>query len=280
MTTFLLTVLQYAAGAVTVLALLRVAGVGSPFALADAGIRRMFREPAYRRWLLLATAVMAFNLIETAFDDRLTARLGTDFTPWLWHCEGALIAPLQRADWPPLIGVMTFFYIVVFPMLLVAGVILRAAQSDLRSYRALLLGLVLNYGLVLPFLLFFPVREAWSGAPGDIFLLIDRLGPAIMRAYRSTSALDNSFPSFHTSLAATIAFLAWRHGPRPFAWVVSFSSGLIIFATLYLGIHWASDVAAGLVVAVVASVLVCRLTRPREITVPAPEPESVAMRRR
>ena len=279
MTTAAFTVVQYAAGAVTVLILLRTAKCGSPFALARDGLRRLL-EPAYRRWFLLATAVMTFNLIETAFDDALTARLGLDFTGWLWRWEGALIAPLQRADWPPLIAVLTFFYIVVFPMLIVASMLLHAARNDFRAYRGLLLGLVLNYVLVLPFLIFFPVREAWSGASGHIALLIDHLGPSIMRAYRATSALDNSFPSFHTSMAATTAFLAWRNCPQPFAWVVSVSASLVVFSTLYLGIHWACDVAAGLLVAAAVCAIVDRRRCPQISTTPAPSAANRELLRR
>jgi len=57
----------------------------------------------------------------------------------------------------------------------------------------------------------------------------------------------NVFPSLHTSLSTTVAVLAWQTREVYPRWpVLSVPLALgVAFSTMYLGIHWAIDVLAG-----------------------------------
>lgn len=228
------------------LALLALAGRGNPFALLVRGARRIVLAPAYRNRFLGVLLLIAFDLIETALDGRMTAALPYDATIWIHRLEGDWARWAQAWAPLPLVALLAFFYIPVFPVVLGAPLALAAAEEDLESFRALIRGLTLNYLVCLPFYLFFPVKEMWAAGAGSARLLLDDLSPALMEAYRATSGLDNCFPSFHTSLAVTAAVIACRMGPPLFARAVALSAAGVVLSTLYLGIHWIADVAAGL----------------------------------
>jgi membrane-associated phospholipid phosphatase len=76
-----------------------------------------------------------------------------------------------------------------------------------------------------------------------------------MTILRPMSGIDNCFPSFHTSLAVTVALFAIRSGRRAFAVVMTAMAAAIIFSTVYLGVHWLTDVGAGIIVGIVAYLL-------------------------
>jgi membrane-associated phospholipid phosphatase len=64
----------------------------------------------------------------------------------------------------------------------------------------------------------------------------------------------NVFPSLHASLSLTVAFLSLRTRTEYGRWpLVAVPLALSVsFATMYLGIHWATDVVAGAVLAVLS----------------------------
>ena len=238
----------------------------SPFVILWQALRRFLFEASYRGPILALVALLALDMLESRFDAALTVWLGYDLTGVIHRLEGDWAAQLQRLAWFPAICFFTFFYIVMFPVILVAPLFLAAAADDLRSVRMLTVAGVINYVVCFPFYFFFPVREMWSGSPDMVRLLVDQLSPAILQAYRTTSALDNCFPSFHTSLSLTVALLAGRLGPRPFAVAIRVTAGVILASTLYLGIHWACDVAAGAALALLASRMARTWCRARPVT--------------
>jgi membrane-associated phospholipid phosphatase len=81
---------------------------------------------------------------------------------------------------------------------------------------------------------------------------------AFLRGAEATT-LD-AFPSGHTALSVLPALLATRAFPRlaPLVWVWALA---IVFATVYIGVHYLADVAAGLLLAGVTLVLAPALSR-------------------
>ncbi|HWI61267.1 MAG TPA: phosphatase PAP2 family protein, partial [Symbiobacteriaceae bacterium] len=157
-----------------------------------------------------------------------------------------------RFEWDPLTHSLTFVYIIVFPLLMLSSLVVYSARNDLESLKRLLTGYWLNYLVAVPFYIWMPVKEAWAGTAGVRFL-IPVAYPAFEAEYRVYSALDNCFPSLHTSLAVTYALIAWRCGYRRLAIVLSVAAGLVMLSTLYLGVHWVPDLFAGVALATVAS---------------------------
>lgn len=263
----MLALAEFTLGCVAAFVLWTLVRAPSPPAIAWRGVARIVREREYRTPFVIVLCCLALDMLQCTFDDRMTAWLGYDATALIHALEGDAASVFQKLAWLPAIWVLAFFYVVMFPVVTAAPLLFLAATRRLAAYRALLAGVVVNYAACLPFYFFFPVKEMWAGNPGKVDLLLDRLSPAIMEAYRATSALDNCFPSFHTSLAVTSAIIAWRSCPRPFAWAIATCSTLIVVSTLYLGIHWATDVVAGTLLAIA----VTRFLRAGAAETPAPD---------
>lgn len=260
--------------AATILFLVWVAAPdAAPWRVAARSAWSTVRSGRRALYVLACCSILIANLLylELGVDEQFTswvkADRGQDYTAAIHHLEGGAVARLQRAlACAPLTWFLGFVYVVVFPCLVF---VLLFALDHLRNRRGLamvLIGYLFNYLLVLPFYLWFPVREVFHyyrhdlGSQG-VRLLLDDIHPAVMQAYRTMSGLDNCFPSFHTSLAATMALVAWHSGRARFAWLISFFAAANALSTLYLGIHWLTDVIAGLAVALLAYGLAYGLSR-------------------
>lgn len=73
--------------------------------------------------------------------------------------------------------------------------------------------------------------------------------------------LTYSFPSVHTVSSFSVAFIVWRSSLRKWRRPVMALACLMAFSRLYVGVHYPSDVAAGLLLAWVGSSFVWRLGR-------------------
>lgn len=120
------------------------------------------------------------------------------------------------------------------------------AKDTLKMARYSLSAHVLQFILIFPFYLTIHVNEVW-------YVLGQADGMA-----RNLSAADaavvvvNCFPSMHTSIAFAMLLLAWREKDQLFRWVWTFFCLSIIYSTLYLEIHWVTDVIAGILLALAA----------------------------
>jgi len=271
----LVRLIECALGVVTILALVWV-GVpeARPWSVVWETCRRTVRSGKRLLYLAAGLSILTFNYLYLVFglDQACTAWVvhffgSQDFTHLVHGLEGEAVATVQRTfDWLPLTWFLGFVYVVVFPSLVFVAIFVFDHLRNRRGLAMVLIGYILNYLFELPFYLLFPVREVFHYYRNDlgsssVRLLLDDIGEVIMRAYRAMSGLDNCFPSFHTSLAVTLALVCWHTGRRRFASVVTFLAIANVFSTVYLGIHWVSDVAGGVVVGLVSYWLARMLSR-------------------
>ncbi|HUT33193.1 MAG TPA: phosphatase PAP2 family protein [Planctomycetota bacterium] len=205
--------------------------------------------------------------VDRQFTSWVITDRGRDYTADVYHLEGGAVAHLQQAlACLPLTWFLGFIYVIVFPCLVFALLFVFDHLRHRRGLAMVLIGYFLNYVCELPFFLWFPVRETFHyyrhdlGSPG-VRLLLDDIHPVVMQAYRAMSGLDNCFPSFHTSLGVTLALVAWHTGRVRFALLMTFLGAANALSTLYLGIHWFADVAAGAGVGLLAYGLAYGLSR-------------------
>ncbi|OYD09903.1 phosphatase PAP2 family protein [Paludifilum halophilum] len=205
-----------------------------------------------------ALSILGVNKLELLAEPYLTEF--RDWTPYIRMFEEN-VTPLVQQFFhnTAFTYVSTFFYVVFFSVLLVASPLIYYRDSDLRSLYTVLYAIGLNYLLAIPFFLFAPVDEAWFLHP-DIRFLIPDVYPTFEEQYRHFSGLDNSFPSLHTSLSVTLALIACKSGNRRFARINILSAGVILFAIIYLGIHWYLDLVAGLILGIVSLSLANKLS--------------------
>ncbi len=250
-------------GTATVLAFLAVAlPAERPWRVVGRCLGQTLTRPPRLLYLAACLAILLFNYLYLVlgFDEYFTRKViawcGADFTPLIHDAiEGDAVGRVQQAlAWGPLTWFFGYVYVVVFPCLMFVSIFVYDHERDARHLAMVLVGYALNFLIVLPFYLVAPVRECFvfyrDGEAGTVpaRLLLDEITPAIMEGYRTMSGVDNCFPSFHTSLAVTVALVAWDAGQRRFSRLIAFFAVAIVASTIYLGIHWFTDVAAGILV--------------------------------
>ena len=82
------------------------------------------------------------------------------------------------------------------------------------------------------------------------FLEIPSLVPAIKKVPKSFS-----FPSGHTTLAFSVAFIIYRILPKRYSIPAFLIAALVAFSRLYLGVHYPSDILGGICVGYVAGLI-------------------------
>ncbi|SFS58669.1 phosphatase PAP2 family protein [Marininema halotolerans] len=243
---------------ITFLVILTICLRQNPFTIVVDFLRDLFRIRMMMVHVLLCLGILAINKMELLLEPSLDKT--EDWTPYIRAFEGNITPLFQHwFDNVALTYVTTYFYVIVFSVLMACSLLIYHREKDYRSMYTLLYSIGLNYLLAIPFFLFAPVSETWYYHP-DIQFLIPSVYPGFESGYRSLSGLDNSFPSLHTSISITLALIAWQSVNRPISRITSLSAAVVLFAILYLGIHWYLDIITGAVLALTSVALAFRFS--------------------
>ncbi len=210
-----------------------------------AEMRPRLREAA--PYLGLLAVVLLVNKVARDLVPEVSWLVGWKITSDIHAIEGAFVADLQSIATPPLTAYFSFVYIYGYVFLLVFPFVAYFALPDRRPLKCTAVAYGLNYSLGLLLYVLFV-----SYGPRN--LLPDLVEPLLYGTYPETQILTskvntntNVFPSLHTSLSVTAAALAWSTRDAYPYWAATavFFAVSIAVATMYLGIHWATDVVAG-----------------------------------
>ena len=211
----------------------------------------------HRLSLLLLTVIASVNYIETAIETALREShgfgvdLGFDLARAAHWFEGETkVEGYGSAGMAVVYGYsFAYFFALVGLVLGVAWALAR--MPGRRPFRVFAVAVAADYLISLPFFLFFPVPERWAYPDSGAVLLSDLWAPELIDLFRPFSGLDNCFPSFHVSLTVVVVGLAFLYKLR-FRWCALWTGLLIILSTSVLGIHWLTDIAAGLATGIIA----------------------------
>ncbi|PTD93566.1 inositol phosphorylceramide synthase [archaeon SCG-AAA382B04] len=199
----------------------------------------------YKAYIFAIILVFFLNFLENKIFQNIADYLAINSTSIIYSIEGSMVKFAQSFVEPILTGYFFSFYVFVYMFIIIFSLIFYIYSDSLKEVKATTLAFLLNYLIALPFFLFSPVYETWHVING-VSPLIFSVSPIASDFIIGVNGINNCFPSLHTSLAITIATIAsfsdktkWKI----FAW---FSAISIILSTLYLGIHWISDIIAGI----------------------------------
>ena len=234
-------------------------------------VRELVTTPRFLILFVSMAGILLLNKYEQQIEQDYF-RNQTDFTPMIFQWEGSFVRHLQDFFYSPWITpVLAYFYLLVFQALIIGSLGVYLIQQNKALVYATCYAILINYAIAIPFYLLFPVNEVWSYPPAGVTFHMLDVFPDFETIYRPLSGLDNCFPSLHTSLSMTMALLSFRSGNKRWMIITGVSAALIIFSIFYLGIHWASDMFAGLILSFLASaagIYLGRLTHSRATRLP------------
>lgn len=210
---------------------------------------------------VVLAVVLLFNSVARRVVPDLSWMIGWNLTRPIWELEGAFIVWFQSFETPALTAYLSFVYIYGYVFLLVFPIGAYFALSDTRPLRELLTAYALNYSIGLVLYVFVIAYGPRNVMPELVDALLYDTYPQYQLLTRQVNRNTNVFPSLHTSLAATVAFLAVRTRERYPGWsaFATLLATSVAVSTMYLGIHWAIDVLGGIALAYASVVFAGRL---------------------
>jgi len=225
----------------------------------------------HRLPLFLLAIVFVVNFLETTVETTIRDRwglgreLGYQLARAAHWFEGSSTVEGYDAASPVIVyGYASAYFFAMLVLFFATGWALARAPGR-EPFRVFAIAVTVDYAISLPFFLFFPVPERWAYPESGAILLSDLWAPELIEIFRPISGLDNCFPSFHVSLTVVMVALAFLYRLR-YRWSALWIGLLITLSTSVLGIHWMTDIAAGLAAGILA-VTVARLME-RSITWP------------
>jgi membrane-associated phospholipid phosphatase len=228
-----------------------------------AGVVRRIRRNllAVAPTLAVLSGVLAVNSVVRDIGVELSWLIGVNITRYIFLLESELVAAIQSIATPALTAYFGFVYVFGYTFLLTFPVVAYLLTERPRPLRVLFTAYILNYGFGLVCYVLFVAYGPRNFMPELVEPLLYTAWPQSQLLVQQVNTNTNVFPSLHTSLSVTVALVAVRlRGIYPrWAPVAVFLAASIVFSTMYLGIHWATDVVAGAVVGWASVALAARI---------------------
>ncbi|GAA0727030.1 membrane-associated phospholipid phosphatase [Halorubrum trapanicum] len=265
MTPFLSVLASVVAWVGTMLAVASVAIVG-PARLREAwsGLRARLWDA--RRAVAVLCAVLLASAIGRSSLQSVSELFGLQATALIYGLEGGFVAWVQATfALPALTAYFSWVYVYGYAFLLAFPVVAYLALPRTATLRRVLVAYALNYAIGLALYTAVFAYGPRNVMPDMVTPLLFTNQPDVMLLATEVNVNTNVFPSLHTSLSVTVgtfAVLTREEYPlwTPVAVPLSLS---VVVATMYLGIHWLTDVVAGFALAFGSVALAYRLVDPR-----------------
>lgn len=204
--------------------------------------------------LAVLGSLLVVNSVARIVGQDISWLIGWNVTPYIHRLEGGFVASVQSVASPPLTAYFSAIYVYGYVFLLLFPVIAYLFYDDDAWLRRLVVAITVNYVVGLCFYVLFVSYGPRNSMPLAVESLLYTFQPSIQLLTGEINQNTNVFPSLHTSLSATVALLAYQTRSTYSRWfyLAVFLALSVVFSTMYLGIHWASDVLVGILLAILS----------------------------
>ncbi len=217
---------------------------------------------------MLFLIISAVHMLEVKIDPIVTSKYSLDFTRVIYNLEGDIVGVFQSWTHPLLDYYLVFVYMIGFTFIVYFTPIVFIISKDLKGLKMAVVAYAIIVAIALPFYLFFPVSDTWwasqnySWYTGNaIAFRLPQIWPSVTDHFFRFTTINNCFPSLHCCLSMTMAGIAWLRRYKRLAIVATLIALSIPIATLYLGIHWFTDIIAGEILALTAICISYKFTK-------------------
>lgn len=196
--------------------------------------------------LLLAT-ILVINKLARGLTAELSLLFDLNITSLIYALEGNLVGTIQSVQRPVLTAYFSVTYLAGYIALLVLPFVIYFVHDDLQVVRQTAIAYASNYAIGLACYVAFISFGPRNMIPDVVNQPLYSTYPEAQLLTGQWNANTNVFPSLHASLSVTVALLAIRtrsSHPR-WAYLATFGAFSVVISTVYLGIHWVTDVVAG-----------------------------------
>ena len=205
------------------------------------------RRPAAGLAAVLLVSAVGRSALQT-----VSELFGLRLTGLIYAIEGDFVAWIQATFVTPELTVyFSGIYVYGYVFLLSFPFVAYLALPDATTLKRLIVAYALNYSIGLVIYTVVYAHGPRNLTPDMVTSLLFTYNPDIMALTSEVNEAANVFPSLHTSLSVTVAtFAVLTRGEYP-RWtpVALWLSTSVVLATMYLGIHWLTDVVGGVALA-------------------------------
>jgi membrane-associated phospholipid phosphatase len=208
-------------------------------------------------YLGLLTVVLLVNKVARDVGPEVSWAIGWNVTGLIYAIEGNFVEHVQSLATPTLTAVFSTVYLPGYVFLLMFPFVAYLFSDDRRPLKLTAVAFATNYMIGLTCYILFISYGPRNLLPEHVESLLYVTYPQTQILTGEVNVNTNVFPSLHTSLSVTTAIVAVRTRKTYPVWAVvaPILASMVALATMYLGIHWAVDVAAGGILGVVSVVL-------------------------
>ncbi|SNZ12249.1 PAP2 superfamily protein [Natronoarchaeum philippinense] len=214
--------------------------------------KRRFREIVPYLGGLVAVLLINKGLLQYSL--KASRLVGWKATGQIYELEGEFVAWIQ--DLFPDAALLYFagIYVFGYVVLLVFPLVAYFVADQLRHLKVLLTAYAINYGVGVICYTLFVAYGPRNMMPTAVAQPMYTQFPEVMYLTAMINYSSNVFPSLHTSMSLTAMVLALMSREEYPAWTpIATVLGIsVMIATMHLGIHWLTDVIAGIVLGAVA----------------------------
>ncbi|MFC5277494.1 phosphatase PAP2 family protein [Halorubrum rubrum] len=201
-----------------------------------------------RREVAALLVVLAVSGVGRPALQSVSEVFGLRLTGAILALEGGFVAWLQGTFQSPRLTLyFSSIYVFGYAFLLVFPFLAYAALPKPTTLKRLIVAYTLNYAIGLVLYTVVLAYGPRNVMPDLVTSLLYTFNPNFQTLTGEVNVETNVFPSLHTSLSVTVAaFAALTREEYP-AWtpIAWWLAGSVVVSTMYLGIHWLTDVVFG-----------------------------------